>query len=290
MATTHLAVFGSPIDHSRSPDLHRAAYARLGLEDWDYGRREVGEAELAGILAGLDESWRGLSLTMPLKGESFRIAAERDENAILTGAVNTLLLVPGEAPRGFNTDIAGIADAVRGLVGENPLPRGGVDILGGGATAASALVAAARLGAHAVRVFARTPDRAAHLEPIADALGITLEIRRFDQYVVAADTDLVISTLPGGASSGIVFPADLRARTILFDVAYSPWPSALASEWVAEGGIVVSGLEMLVRQALIQVRIFVGHNPALPLPDEHAVLADMYAAVGLQLPATPTPS
>ncbi|RLP77060.1 shikimate dehydrogenase [Mycetocola tolaasinivorans] len=289
MAPVNLAVFGAPIEHSRSPELHRAAYARLGLDDWAYGRREVHEAELAEIVHARDESWRGLSLTMPLKGEAFRLAGVRDDESILTGAVNTLLFLPGEDPRGYNTDIAGIAHAVRGVVGESVLPQGGVDILGAGATAASALVASARLGATHVRVFARTPEKAAHLEPIATHLGIDLTVAGFDAFAASARTNLVISTLPGGAESGIMFPAELRARTVLFDVAYSPWPSALASEWVAEGGIVVSGLEMLVRQALVQVRIFVGHDPALPLPDEPAVLAEMYAAVGLRIPVAPTP-
>ena len=103
---TRLAVWGDPIAHSRSPQLHAAAYRVLGL-DWRYERRQVSESAFAAELAGLSAEWRGLSLTMPLKGAAHRAAAWRDRRSELTGAVNTLLLT-GDGPRGFNTDVGGI--------------------------------------------------------------------------------------------------------------------------------------------------------------------------------------
>jgi shikimate dehydrogenase len=68
---------------------------------------------------------------------------------------------------------------------------------------------------------------------------------------------------------------------VLFDVAYSPWPTSLASSWYGVGGEVIGGLEMLVLQALVQVRIFVGGHPDLSLEHESEVLAAMRASVGL---------
>ncbi|MGA7148303.1 MAG: shikimate dehydrogenase, partial [Microbacterium sp.] len=105
-----LAVWGDPIAHSRSPQIHAAAYRALGF-DWSYGSEQVDAAGFAEALARLDPSWRGLSLTMPLKSAAFAAAAERDRHAELTGAVNTLLLGP-DAPRGFNTDVGGIVRAL----------------------------------------------------------------------------------------------------------------------------------------------------------------------------------
>src|SRR5690606_23181963 len=94
-----LEVWGDPIAHSRSPQLHAAAYAVLGL-DWEYGRRRVPEAAFDAELASLDGSWRGLSLTMPLKEAARRATDAVDDAARLTGAVNTLLL--GDELRGYN--------------------------------------------------------------------------------------------------------------------------------------------------------------------------------------------
>jgi len=109
MIRHRLAVWGDPIAHSKSPQLHAAAYAVLGL-DWEYSRRQVTESGFVDAVGALDDSWRGLSLTMPLKEQAHRAARELDRHAELTGAVNTLLL--GDDVRGFNTDVGGIVDAL----------------------------------------------------------------------------------------------------------------------------------------------------------------------------------
>src|SRR5215213_7988900 len=97
-----LAVLGSPISHSKSPALHRAAYARLGL-DWQYSAIEMDGAGLAEFLQTRDAAWRGLSLTMPLKQDVLPLLDDLDEIARLTHAANTVLLAGG-VRRGFNTD------------------------------------------------------------------------------------------------------------------------------------------------------------------------------------------
>jgi shikimate dehydrogenase len=68
---------------------------------------------------------------------------------------------------------------------------------------------------------------------------------------------------------------------VLLDVAYDPWPSPLAAAWLEVGGTVVPGIEMLVNQALVQVRIFVHGDPLRALPTEASVLTAMRRAVGL---------
>ncbi|SEC22274.1 shikimate dehydrogenase [Paramicrobacterium humi] len=271
-----LAVLGSPIAHSKSPALHRAAYRVLG-RDWEYGSAELVADQLAGFVGGLDSSWRGLSLTMPLKNAAFALSEPVDDASAATGAVNTLRFADGRV-LGFNTDVEGIARAVNAAGLRAPQS---VLVLGGGATAASALLAAERLGASNVEVAVRAPERAAHIQRLASQLGVDAAIRRFDVEERSLEHELVISTLPGGVDAPEHYTAPSRRHALLLDVAYSPWPSALAREWHAASGRVLNGLAMLVHQALLQVRIFDAGDTGTPLPDEAAVLHAMLAAVDL---------
>lgn len=270
MTRSRLAVWGDPIAHSQSPALHAAAYRVLGL-DWIYGRRQVAAEEFEPALAGLDDTWRGLSLTMPLKEAAFRAAVTVDRHAELTGAVNTLLL--GEHLAGFNTDVGGIVDALT----EADVPEAGqVRILGAGATASSALVAASELGAVRVDVRARRPEAAAALVELGERLGVIVDVDSFDAPLT--DVDLTVATLPGGAELSADVAAALAASGgVLFDVAYAPWPSALAALW--GGDRAISGLGMLLHQAVRQIRIFRNGDPAIALQDEDSVIAAMRAAL-----------
>lgn len=272
--TTRLAVLGSPIAHSKSPALQRAAYGVLGL-DWQYDAIEVAEGGLARFLGGLDASWRGLSLTMPFKREVLPLLDSRSTMVERVGVANTVLLRDGRV-EGFNTDVPGIVHAFE----EAGVPAlESVHVLGGGATAASVLVAVAQLGATRALVSVREPARAADLEPLAASVGLDLTIRPFgmqDRALIIPTA--VISTLPHGADAGVAFPDAVREQSVLFDVAYEPWPSALAQTW---SGTVISGLSMLLHQAVGQVRIFVTGDPYGELADEDRVVAAMRAAVSL---------
>lgn len=270
-----LAVLGSPIAHSKSPLLHRAAYAQLGL-DWSYEAIEVEGAGLPALLGGLDERWRGLSLTMPLKQDVLPLVDELDRTARLTGAANTVLLDDDARRRGFNTDVGGLVRALR-EAGCTRVGRAG--LIGAGATAASALVAVHELGATGVDVFARTPGRAAQLVELGAQLGVEVRPLALEALGHAADSDLVVSTLPGGTALDHEASVALRTGALLFDVAYDPWPSKLAESWRAAGGAVADGLGMLLHQALLQVRVFVAGDPATALPGEDDVLAAMRASV-----------
>jgi len=281
-----LAVLGKPIEHSKSPLLHAAAYDVLGLP-WSYERHEVDEAGLAAFVKSRDTTWRGLSLTMPLK-QTIQPHLDRvDRIGELTGSVNTVLLEWGGdtvSRSGFNTDVPGIVRALRAA---------GVDrvrhahVLGGGATAASAIVAASELGAESVLVSVRAPERAAGLVPLAASVGLTATVAGFDEPRDDDATELLVSALPGGVEVPLAFDAAFRERVPLLDVAYEPWPTALGAAWADAGGVALSGLAMLVHQALLQVRIFVAGDPFRPLPDEESVLAAMLAAVALGADGTP---
>ena len=112
------AVLGSPISHSLSPALHRAAYAALDLP-WRYEVIELLPAGLPAFLDGLDDHWVGLSLTMPLKQTVLPLLGTASELVRITGAANTVVLT-GSERHGHNTDVAGIVVALREAGLERP--------------------------------------------------------------------------------------------------------------------------------------------------------------------------
>ncbi len=255
--TTRCAVLGSPIAHSLSPVLHRAAYAELGL-DWEYDAHEVREGELAAFLDGLDATWRGLSLTMPLKRTVVPLLDELSDRAAQAQAANTVILEQGRRI-GHNTDIPGAVAAIRERTGA--ALRNAV-ILGGGATASSALLALADLGCTSVRVVVRDTSR---VKETLDAAGRhparpMVEVLTFREAVRAAEAlrpAIVVSTIPAEAQVESVLRV-ARTAPVVFDVVYDPWPTPLARLAEAEGQTLVSGLDLLVHQAALQVTLMTG--------------------------------
>jgi shikimate dehydrogenase len=246
------AVLGSPVRHSLSPVLHAAAYRELGL-DWTYTAHEVDEAGLAGFVRGLDGSWAGLSLTMPLKRAAIPLCDGIGELARAVHAVNTLTFADGRV-RGDNTDVPGLVGALRDAgVGQVPA----ASVLGGGATAASALAALARVCDGTVRAYVRGPARAQEARDLAGRIGMPVETRDWADAAAALTAPLVVATTPAGAADHLA-AAVPDAPGVLFDVVYSPWPTPLAAAWAARGGQVVSGLELLVHQAALQVVLMTG--------------------------------
>jgi shikimate dehydrogenase len=245
------AVLGSPIAHSLSPALHRAAYVHLGL-NWTYDRVEVDEHRLAQFVSDLDPSWRGLSLTMPLKAAVLELG-DVDQLARLAGAGNTLILEGGRR-HVYNTDVGGLTWAV-GRLAAVPLPR--VIIVGAGATARAALIAATQLGAQHVTIVARTPARAEPLRMLGRTLGLQLDIRPWSRQLPTAD--LVIATVISGAADSI---ADSVAHSapVIVDVIYDPWPTVLAATAQRAGCTVVSGRDLLIGQALLQIELMTGRS------------------------------
>ena len=252
-------VLGHPIAHSKSPVLHRAAYAELALP-WTYDALDVTVAELEGFLAGLDESWIGLSLTMPLKVAVLRYLDSLTSPAGELGVVNTVVFGESGAV-GHNTDVAGIQHA---LASAALAERGEATILGGGATARSALAAVAGLGLVRAVVVARRPEVRPGFESLAEALGIEATLVAWEEAGAHLGADLVISTVPASAADELAQRVDpsseSAARGVLLDVVYDPWPTGLVRRWRDCGGAVVPGWEMLLHQAAGQVELMTGRS------------------------------
>lgn len=247
------AVLGSPIAHSLSPVLHRAAYASLGLTDITYDRVEVTADELPAFMAGLDETWIGLSLTMPLKVAILDLVTSQSEAVQRTHVANTVVMTP-DGPRVDNTDIHGLAQALAGASADLT----DVVIVGTGATARSALAAVADADAATVTVLARRPEAVEQIQALAlgvDVAGLLTADPIAGERVSAAS--LVISTVPASAHAALL--ANVRITEPVgqvLDVAYEPWPTALMQCWPASSWI--SGLEMLLAQAVPQVEQMTG--------------------------------
>ncbi len=245
-------MLGSPIAHSRSPQLHLAAYRALGLDGWTYDRIECTADELPGVVGGFGPEWVGVSVTMPGKFAALQFADERSARAELVGSANTLVRTP-EGWRADNTDI----DGVTGALGH---ASGRAAVVGSGGTAPAVVVGLAGLGVHDISVVARSREKAAPVLGLAGRLGV--EMRWVELGTRIGEVDLVVSTIPADAAAR--HTPVLAATPRLLDAIYDPWPTPLAAAVEAAGGEVISGLQMLLHQAFAQVELFTG----LPAPTE----------------------
>ncbi|MFW0769531.1 shikimate dehydrogenase [Arthrobacter koreensis] len=283
------AVLGHPIGHSRSPQLHRAAYDYLGF-DCSYDAIDVTEEAAAGFAAALraQPEWNGLSVTMPLKAVLAAAVDRLDPLAEALGVLNTVTFEHrsgGAVLTGWNTDVTGLVNALR-HAGAGEAPRG--VILGAGGTACAAVAALARMGCTSVDVHARSfrgsggTGGQADVAHVGERLGVQVNLRPWDEAAAAcAAADVVLCTLPPRGADALAREFSAlrahRAGAVLLDAAYDPWPSAIAAAWEQAGGTIVPGLEMLLYQAVEQVRLFTGSA----FRDEPAVINVMCDAVGL---------
>lgn len=252
------AVLGSPVAHSLSPQLHVAAAAAVGLTGFRYGRVEVDETGLESFLDA-HPGLVGLSLTMPLKHRLIELAGARDwqvdADALAAGGGNTLLRPPDGPVDVLNTDVAGIVDAVAealAATGAAAAPwTDEADVLGAGATAGSALVAATHLGIAHVRLFVRDRTRAGGARSVAESLGLTATVCDLPDWV-PGERGLALSTLPAGALDAEQLPYRPSVEGLFFDVAYAEPATPVHHALAGRGAIVVDGGRMLLHQAVEQ--------------------------------------
>jgi shikimate dehydrogenase len=259
-AVRRCGVVGSPIAHSLSPALHRAAYAELGL-DWTYDPVEVDSAGLEDFVDGLDDLWRGLSLTMPLKRTVVPLLDTSDEWVRLSGVANTLVLDGGQR-HGCNTDIPG---AIAAMQERLPTEARAAVVVGGGATAASVLLALSELGCTTAKVLVRDPSRAEETVAVVSAHPHAPELS-VDTIEGASriDADLLVTTIPAEAQTLdlVSMCADVPA---VFEVVYDPWPTPIARGALDDGRDLVSGLDLLAHQAVGQVELMTGQTVSVDL-------------------------
>ena len=198
---------------------------------------------------------------MPLKRSVVPLLDTLDEAARLSGAANTVLL--GDRRRlGFNTDVPGAAAAMVERLRE---PVRSAAVLGGGATAASVLLALADQGCTSATLVVRDAARA------GETLAVLAAHRHAPRVeVVLLDgleplgADLVVSTVPATAQTEALVAA-CAAVPAVFEVVYDPWPSPLAQAALESGRTLVDGLDLLAHQAELQVQIMTGRGVGVDL-------------------------
>ena len=259
------AVIGSPIAHSLSPVIHRAAWERLGLAgDWEYRSAEVDRGGLGAFIAGLDPQCRGLSVTMPCKQAVMPLMDVVDPLAAAVGAVNTV--VPGAGVlTGFNTDVHGITTAIAEARAARGLgPARSACVLGARATASSALAALGALGVTRTTVVARRFSGPGSVVAAAARMGVEIDqvlIGDTARAGAALAADIVVSTLPEGAADPLAALVRPGGHQCLLDVVYAPRDTALRRAFEAGGAVIAEGTEMLIHQGAQQVRLMTGRDP-----------------------------
>lgn len=248
-----MAALGSPVGHSLSPVLHRAAFTAMGL-DWVYQSIECDETSLPGVLADFETGWGGLALGMPLKRTVLPLIDEVSDLALDVGGVNTVVYRRGRS-HGDTTDVYGMLTALREAGVGSP---GSAVVLGGGATACSALAALRELGVLEPAVVVRERSRAAEASAAAGRLGMAVDVHTFAELdELLPGTGLVISTLPAGAADTFA-AAVMHSRAAVFDVVTSAWPTRLVKAAGFAGATVADGLSFTVHQAARQIELLTG--------------------------------
>lgn len=248
----HAGVAGYPIEHSLSPIIHKAGYKALGL-DWNYEKYLLKEEELFNFVSTRDNELVGLSLTMPLKEKAIEISDVVTDLAKKANSANTLIFKENKVYSG-NTDVYGIVQALKT---NKKLDLTNPAIIGSGATARSAVLALNNMGAKNVMVCARNESAVNQVSDLANSLGLTCQIINWNDLAKAMNASTLISTLPSQAMDKFAALGPENPGTLL-DIAYDPWPSKVAMEWIFRRGFVVSGLEMLLHQACMQFELMTG--------------------------------
>ena len=246
------AVLGSPISHSLSPALHRAAFESIGIAG-SYEAIDVPSGTLQQFFLAHESDFDYFSLTMPLKEEAHLLNVTCDKLSLRIGSINTLYKREGRW-FGTSTDGSGFLAA---LAAQGYSTISHALILGAGGTA-RAVAGALDGNVETLTVMGRTSTR-------KDALESCVEKSTFNYLPWISDPeinsyDLIINTTPAGAADLLAENLPLQVTGLLFDVIYKPWPTVLASAWSDRSGKVINGKELLLWQGLDQLSLVLSHE------------------------------
>lgn len=240
------AVFGNPINHSKSPRIHQLFAEQTGIEH-PYGRIC---APLDGFAAALNHFFalggRGANITLPFKQQAYELASELSERAALAGAVNTLKFEDGRL-YGDNTDGIGLLTDLERLKLINPGDR--ILLIGAGGAARGVILPLLSFGC-SVTLTNRTLSRAEEVATLFRHNG-GVQVRGLDQ-LAGQHFDLIINATSSGVAGDIpalpasLIAADVRCYDLFYQVGDTPF-----LVWCRQQGAsqVADGLGMLVGQA-----------------------------------------
>ena len=268
-STGLVGLLGNPVQHSLSPAMQNAALQELGL-NWRYLALPCEGETLPEVLQGLRAvGCRGLNVTIPHKQAVTSLCSELSEPARRLQAVNTLIPDDKDGWRGTNTDVEGF---LAPLGGREHWQNQQAVVLGCGGSARAVVAGLQSLGLSSIQVIGRRTE--ALLTFIADLqlesapLSSCLET---DPAVgeLLATADLVVNTTPVGMAmhgdaSAMPLGSDLWDRladqATLYDLIYTPQPTAWLRWGQGRGHRCIDGLEMLVQQGAASLRLWSGFN------------------------------
>jgi shikimate dehydrogenase len=256
LGLTRLGVLGWPVAHSRSPAMHNAALAALGLRDWRYQQLPVPAELFAETASALRAAgFAGANVTIPHKHAALALADEASPGARAIGAANTLSFAADGTIHADNTDAPGLLAAL----GE-PLARSAL-VLGAGGAARASVHALVQAGV-SVSVWNRTPARAAALAAELGAVAVA----------APSGADLLVNCTAAGLAPGtsVFKEVPLRADDLIeyrcvIDMVYRDGGTDLLAQAARRGRRTVDGLEVLVEQGALSLERWTGRSPSRTL-------------------------
>jgi shikimate dehydrogenase len=263
-AIPYAEVIGTPIAHSRSPDIHNHWLSRLSLPG-RYTATHVMPAELRDYFAARrhDEAWRGCNVTIPHKETVALLVDELDAKASAVGAVNTVLRQSDGSLLGTNTDVDGILEA---LPEQYLSDASEVCVIGSGGAARAALAACKARGISYIILVARNEEAAGALLREFE-FGEDAVVRSIAEEDDMITSDIVINATPLGMTGSPPMPqavlkdlAGALPETVVFDMVYSPLRTELLQAAERAGCTTIDGLAMLIGQAATAFERFYGKS------------------------------
>ena len=261
MTKPYAEVIGDPISHSKSPTIHNFWLGKLGI-DAEYRACHVRPEELADYFAQRrkDPDWRGCNVTIPHKEAVMACLDVLEPRAQKIGAVNTVWKAD-DVLFGRNTDVEGVAEAIRGL----DLTGKSAVVIGAGGAARSAFAHLEGLGCVAVKVIARSTDKATG---VVSGFALPWSVHSFDEPEVIDGATLLVNAAQLGMIGQAAMPEPILTAVdsladdgLVFDIVYDPQETELLKAAALCGKSQVGGLTMLVGQARTAFARFFGQLP-----------------------------
>jgi len=251
-----LGVLGWPVAHSRSPAIHNAALAALGMDGWRYQRLPVPPQLLVDTTRALGQSgFVGANVTIPHKRAALELADSASDAAAAIGAANTLTIALDGAIAAENTDAPGLIAALGGP------PRGlRAVVLGAGGSARAAAWALREAGASEVSVWNRTPERAVAL---ARDLGVRMIARAEPADLLVNCTSVGLQPAPDELAALGLTRERVGDYRLVVDLVYRRGRTELLSAAEEHGARTLDGLEMLVAQGALSFELWSGRPAPL---------------------------
>ncbi len=267
--TTKFGLIGYPLGHSLSTYIHSAGFESLGLDDFSYELLETSPENLVDRIKYIKyNGFGGFNVTIPLKLPVTVFLDEIDSTADDVGAVNTVVINSDKTLKGYNTDIMGFQSAIPKDIILNGKSAG---VLGTGGAARAAIAGLIKLGIKNIKIFTRNIPNSADLIKYLENKYTDIE---FNAYQIEhtrslEDIDILVNCTPIGMKGrGADYtPVEekelctLPAGAIVYDVIYNPLKTVLIKLAQKHGYRTITGLDMLIYQAIEAQKIWTGQTP-----------------------------